>query len=131
TVFIPGVQRGTRPWRSCLRLLELDTGGIIVDFRLNEEQRAIQDVFARVCDERIMPQAARIAEARAFPHELFKALADLGAFGMRYPEEDGGSGMTLSDFCLALTEVARGSMSLAGAMAMQSLMGTKFLHLLG
>src|SRR5690606_10326295 len=40
-------------------------------------------------------------------------------------------GMGLSDFCLALTEVARGSMSLAGAMAMQSLMGTKFLHLLG
>jgi alkylation response protein AidB-like acyl-CoA dehydrogenase len=34
-------------------------------------------------------------------------------------------------FCLALTEVARGSMSLAGAMAMQSLMSTKFLHMLG
>jgi butyryl-CoA dehydrogenase len=30
-----------------------------------------------------------------------------------------------------LQEIARGSMSLAGAVAMQSLMGTKFLHLLG
>lgn len=102
-----------------------------MDFELNEEQRAIQDVFVRFCDERIMPQAAKIDEAHAFPHELFQALADLGAFGMRYPAEEGGSGMTLSDFCLALTEVARGSMSLAAAMAMQSLMGTKFLHLLG
>ena len=102
-----------------------------MDFELNEEQRAIQDVFARFCDEKIMPQAAKIDESHAFPHELFKALAGLGAFGMRYPEEDGGSGMSLSDFCLALTEVARGSMFLAGAMAMQSLMGTKFLHLLG
>ena len=50
---------------------------------------------------------------------------------MRYPEVDGGSGMDLNSFCLALTEVARGSISLAGAVAMQSLMGTKFLHMLG
>ena len=50
---------------------------------------------------------------------------------MRYPEEVGGSGTTLAEFCLALQEIARGSMSLAGAVAMQSLMGTKFLHLLG
>jgi methylmalonyl-CoA mutase cobalamin-binding domain/chain len=37
----------------------------------------------------------------------------------------------LTEFALALQEIARGSMSLAGAVAMQSLMGTKFLHLLG
>jgi len=50
---------------------------------------------------------------------------------MRYPEDAGGSGMALSEFCLALAEIARGSMSLAAAAAMQSLMGTKFLHMLG
>ena len=50
---------------------------------------------------------------------------------MRYPEDAGGSGMALTEFCLALTEIARGSMSLAAAAAMQSLMGTKFLHMLG
>src|ERR1019366_4243614 len=37
----------------------------------------------------------------------------------------------LCEFSLALAEIARGSMSLAGAAAMQSLMGTKFLHALG
>jgi len=50
---------------------------------------------------------------------------------MRYPEEVGGSGMQLTEFCLALEEIARGSMSLAACAAMQSLMGTKFLHMLG
>jgi butyryl-CoA dehydrogenase len=50
---------------------------------------------------------------------------------MRYPEEVGGLGLDLGTFCLALTEIARGSMSLAGCAAMQALMGTKFLHLLG
>lgn len=102
-----------------------------MDFELSVEQRAIQDTFARFCDQRIAPRAAALDEAQEFPRELFAELAGLGVFAMRYPEEVGGSGMQLTDFCLALTEVARGSMSLAGAMAMQSLMGTKFLHLLG
>jgi len=39
--------------------------------------------------------------------------------------------MNLLSFCLALTEIARGSVSLAGCAAMQSLMGTDFLHRLG
>ncbi|NMF89399.1 acyl-CoA dehydrogenase family protein [Aromatoleum petrolei] len=102
-----------------------------MNFDLTDEQRAIQDTFARFCDERIAPQAAALDEARAFPRALFRELAELGFFGMRYPESVGGTGLALTEFCLALTEVARGSMSLAGAVAMQSLMGTKFLQLLG
>ena len=102
-----------------------------MNFDLTEEQRAIRDAFARFVDKRVVPQAAAIDEAHAFPHALFGELAGLGLFGMRYPEDTGGSGAGLIEFSLALAEIARGSMSLAGAAAMQSLMGTKFLHLLG
>ena len=101
-----------------------------MNFDLTDEQRQIRDTFARFCDERIAPQAAALDEARAFPRALFQELADLGFFGMRYPEDVGGSGLALTEFALALAEIARGSMSLAGAVAMQSLMGTKFLHCL-
>lgn len=102
-----------------------------MNFELTEQQNAVRDTFARFCDQRIAPQAAALDEAHAFPRALFKELADLGFFGMRYPEDAGGTGMALTEFCLALAEVARGSMSLAAAAAMQSLMGTKFLHMLG
>jgi len=102
-----------------------------MNFELTDQQKAIRDTFARFSDERIAPQAAALDEAHAFPRELFRELADLGFFGMRYPEDVGGTGMALGEFCLALAEIARGSMSLAGAAAMQSLMGTKFLHMLG
>ena len=102
-----------------------------MNFDLTDEQKQIRDTFARFCDERIVPQAAALDEARAFPRALFQELADLGFFGMRYPEDVGGSGLALTAFALAPAEIARGSMSLAGAVAMQSLMGTKFLHMLG
>jgi alkylation response protein AidB-like acyl-CoA dehydrogenase len=102
-----------------------------MNFELTGQQKAIRDTFARFSDERVAPQAAAMDEAHAFPRELFKELADLGFFGMRYPEDAGGTGMALTEFCLALSEIARGSLSLAAAAAMQSLMGTKFLHMLG
>lgn len=102
-----------------------------MDFELSQVQVSVRDTFSRFCDERIAPKAEAIDEAQEFPWELFRELGEMGFFGMRYPEADGGSGMDLNSFCLALTEVARGSMSLAGAVAMQSLMGTKFLHMLG
>lgn len=102
-----------------------------MDFELSEDQRAIRDAFARFSDERIAPQAAALDEAHEFPRALFAELGKLGFFGMRYPESEGGGGADLISFCLALSEIARGSMALAGAAAMQSLMGTNFLQMLG
>jgi butyryl-CoA dehydrogenase len=102
-----------------------------MDFDLSDEQRAVRDLFARFCDERVVPAAAALDAAHAFPRKLFGELAALGFFGMRYPESVGGSNVDLLGFCLALAEVARGSVSLAGCATMQALMGTRFLHRLG
>ena len=102
-----------------------------MDFELSPEQREIRATFARFSDERIAPHAAAIDAAHVFPREVFDQLAAMGLFGMRYPEADGGTGLALIEFCLALEEIARGSLSVAACVAMQSLMGTKFLHMLG
>ena len=102
-----------------------------VDFAFSEEQQVVRDTFARFSDEKVAPRADALDQAHEFPGEPFRELAELGFFGMCYPEDAGGSGMDLISFCLALAEIARGSMSLAGCAAMQSLMGTKFLYMLG
>ena len=102
-----------------------------MDFNLSNEQREVQEILTRFCDERIRPQAEALDLAHEYPRELMQELAELGFFGMRYPEDVGGVDMDLISLCLALEEVARGSMSLAGCATMQSLMGTKFLHMLG
>jgi len=102
-----------------------------VDFRLSDEQQAVRDNFARFTNEQVIPHADELDQAHEFPSGPFRQLGELGFFGMRYPAEVGGAGMDLISFCLALAEISRGSMSLAGCAAMQSLMGTKFLHMLG
>ena len=102
-----------------------------MDFRLSDEQQAVRDNFARFTNEQVIPHADELDQAHEFPSGPFRQLGELGFFGMRYPAEVGGAGMDLISFCLALAEISRGSMSLAGCAAMQSLMGTKFLHMLG
>ncbi len=102
-----------------------------MDFELSEEERQIRDTFARYVDERIVPRAAEIDEAHAFPREQFDEIAALGFFRMLYPEDAGGLGLGMVPYCLAVEELARGSMSVAGCVSMQSLMSTYFLNELG
>ena len=102
-----------------------------MDFALSEDQRILRETFARFSSERVKPRAAAIDEAREFPRELFAELADLGFFGLRYPESLGGVNLDLLSYCLAVSEIARGSLSLGALAAMQSLMGTHFLYAFG
>mgnify|MGYP001465501613 FL=1 len=98
---------------------------------LTDEQIAIRNTFARFTDEQIIPNAEAIDVAHEYPRDIVKQLADLGFVGMRYPEEVGGSNVDLVTFCLCVEQIARGSMSVAGCISMQSMMGTKFLEMLG
>jgi len=98
---------------------------------LNETQRSVQQSFREFVDLRVLPQARNIDREQLFPMDLFREVAALGFFGMRYPETAGGSGMDNISYALAVMELARGSLSLAAACTMQSLMGTHFLHRYG
>ncbi|MFH2001534.1 MAG: acyl-CoA dehydrogenase family protein [Planctomycetota bacterium] len=102
-----------------------------MNFDLTEEQRVIQETFHRFARDKLKPDAEAIDEKAEFPATHFRAVGDLGFFGMRYPEEAGGSGNDVVSYCLAAEELAYGSLSVAAACAMQSLMGTYFLHRFG
>ncbi len=99
--------------------------------QLTEEQQLIADTFNRFVDKEVTPVAEAIDEKGEFPMEQFQALAELGFFRLRYPEESGGVGADFVSFCLAVQAIAKGSLSLAAAVSMQSLMGTHFLHKFG
>jgi len=98
-----------------------------MDFSLSEEQRAIQRTFRGFAEREIMPAAKELDEHPRFPRELFLRAGELGFFGMRYPEPL-GSGADVISYTLAVEELARGSLAVAAACTMQSLMGTYFVN---
>ena len=98
-----------------------------MDFALTEQQQTIQRVFREFAEREIRPVAADLDRNPRFPKELFAKVGQLGFFGMRYPEPE-GSGADVLSYIVAVEELARGSLAVAAACTMQSLMGTYFVH---
>jgi butyryl-CoA dehydrogenase len=98
-----------------------------MDFALTPEQQAIRDTFHAFAAREVRPAARGLDEEPRFPRELFLQAGRLGLFGMRYPEP-AGSGADALSYLLAIEELAWGSLSVAAACTMQSLMGTYFVH---
>ena len=59
---------------------------------LSEEHLMFQKSVRDFVNQEIAPKAAEIDAAEEFPREAFRMVGDLGFFGMRYPEEVGGTG---------------------------------------
>ena len=92
------------------------------------EQEEFRRTVARFVDAEVVPQAASLDERGEFPRELFKRVGAQGWLGLRYPDTYGGADADMVTYCLFAEELARGSLSLAAAAAMQSLMGTYFVY---
>ena len=95
------------------------------------DQEDFRRSVARFVDAEVMPEAQAIDERGEFPAALFARLGELGYLGLRYPETYGGADADMTTYCLFAEELARGSLSLAAAAAMQSLMGTYFIFKYG
>jgi butyryl-CoA dehydrogenase len=98
-----------------------------MDFSLNDEQKNIQHTFHSFATREIRTVAQDLDSDPRFPREIFDRAGQLGFFGMRYPEPE-GSGADIFSYLLAVEELAWGSLAVAAACTMQSLMGTYFIH---
>jgi alkylation response protein AidB-like acyl-CoA dehydrogenase len=98
-----------------------------MDFSLSEEQLAIRKTFHDFAEREIRPRARELDESPRFPRELITQIGQLGFFGMRYPPPH-GNGADLVSYLLAVEEIAWGSLAVAAACTMQSLMGTWFVY---
>jgi len=96
-----------------------------------KEEELLRETIARFVDKEVIPAAQDIDEKEAFPREMFKKIAKLEAYGIRYPKKIGGAGGSTTMFCILCEELARGSMAVAALTAMQCLMGTDFIFRYG
>jgi alkylation response protein AidB-like acyl-CoA dehydrogenase len=85
-----------------------------MDFGLSEEHAALQESARQFVDRHCPPrQAKEWDEANAYPAELFKAIADIGWFGLPFPESEGGDGGGAVELTLIAEQLGRASLDIA------------------
>jgi len=92
-----------------------------MDFQLNEEQRAIQDMARAFTAEHFTQNAARWDEEEIFPVEEIRKAAELGLAGIYVGEEHGGSGLTRLDAAIIFEELSAGCPSTAAYISIHNM----------
>jgi alkylation response protein AidB-like acyl-CoA dehydrogenase len=67
-------------------------------------------------DKAVKPVVQELEHANTYPEALIEQMKQLGIFGLAVPEEYGGTPVSMPCYVLITEELARGWMSLAGAM---------------
>lgn len=79
-----------------------------MNFDLSEDQRMMRESFARFLEEQSSMERVRAAaEDGGFDPALWRGLAELGAFSLRVPEEQGGLGLGVMDAAVLMEEAGR------------------------
>ena len=83
---------------------------------LDPDERDIVSLVHDWVEGSVRPVARGLEHDNTYPGELIDAMKRLGIFGLAVPQGYGGSGVSTACFALVTEELARGWMSLAGAM---------------
>jgi isovaleryl-CoA dehydrogenase len=83
---------------------------------LSDEENAIVELVAEFVDRDVRPVAQRLEHDNEYPENLIEQMKQLGIFGLAIPEPWGAAGVSTPCYAAVTEELARGWMSLAGAM---------------
>jgi alkylation response protein AidB-like acyl-CoA dehydrogenase len=84
-----------------------------LDTRLTDEQATLRKTVEEFAREVVAPVSYAHDKAKTFPYEVVQGMAEMGLFGLPFPEEHGGMGGDSFALCLALEELARVDQSVA------------------
>jgi alkylation response protein AidB-like acyl-CoA dehydrogenase len=84
-----------------------------VDFDLSPEQEEFRKAVRRFAEDVIAPRAEEMDRAEELPMDVVEQMAELGLFGIPFPQEHGGQGADFLTLVLAIEELARIDSSVA------------------
>lgn len=84
-----------------------------MDFRLNDDHEALRKTVEDFARAVVAPRAAEMDESGEFPYDIVEQMAEMGLFGLPFPEEYDGMGGDYFALCLTLEELARVDSSVA------------------
>lgn len=83
---------------------------------ISAEEQAVVDVVREFVDREVRPVARELEHANEYPEKLIEQMKELGIFGLAIPEPYGEAPVSTPCYVGVTAELARGWMSLAGAM---------------
>src|ERR1700748_885040 len=83
---------------------------------LTDEENFLVETVRAFIDRDVKPTVRDVEHANEYPEKWIEQMKQIGIYGLAIPEEYGGSPVSMSCYVLVTQELARGWMSLAGAM---------------
>ncbi|WP_346056167.1 acyl-CoA dehydrogenase family protein [Amycolatopsis dongchuanensis] len=83
---------------------------------LSEEETAIVSLVREFVDREVRPVARELDHTNTYPEKLIEQMKEMGIFGLAIPEPWGEASVSAQCYAAVTEELARGWMSLAGAM---------------
>jgi alkylation response protein AidB-like acyl-CoA dehydrogenase len=84
-------------------------------YDLSREEQAIVETVAEFVERDVRPVVQELEHANTYPERLIDQMKTLGMFGLAIPETHGGVAVSTPCYVSVTEELARGWMSLAGA----------------
>ncbi|MFC5048171.1 acyl-CoA dehydrogenase family protein [Aquimarina hainanensis] len=91
-----------------------------LDELLTAEQKMVREASREWVKREVSPIIEEYAQRAAFPKQLIKGLADIGAFGPYIPAEYGGAGLDQISYGLIMQEIERGDSGIRSTASVQS-----------
>ncbi|HWG26581.1 acyl-CoA dehydrogenase family protein [Actinospica sp.] len=95
---------------------------------LSEDEQLIVRTVGDFVDKDVKPVVRELEHADTYPEDLIERMKQLGIFGLAVAEEYGGNPVSTPCYVLITEELARGWMSLAGAMGGHTVVAKLLLH---
>lgn len=98
-----------------------------LDF-LSQDERFVVRTVRDFVDKDVKPIVRELERTDTYPEALIERMKELGVFGLAVPQEYGGTPVSMPCYVLVTEELARGWMSLAGAMGGHTVVAKLLLH---
>ena len=83
---------------------------------LNDDEAMLVATVREFVDKEVRPTVREVEHANEYPEAWIEQMKRIGIYGLAVPEEHGGTPVSMPCYVLVTQELARGWMSLAGAM---------------
>ena len=91
---------------------------------LSRDEQEIVELVREFVNREVKPVARELEHANTYPEKLIEQMKQLGVFGLAIPQPWGDSQVSTPCYALITEELARGWMSLAGAMGGHTVVAT-------